>query len=112
MDDAELLSWLRHQIGPRQVGGRYHGYYWDEPYEVVDLQIRWGTDGGCQWSISVRGQDGSTRTHCTPWDHRRDTVLSQPSQSAGARSQLAVAMTRPNSEVPAPHQPSQPRVDS
>lgn len=60
--------------GPQQVGGRYFCGYWQQEYDVLDLV----TEPRATWSITVRWADGTTGTHFTSWDARRDRVVSQP----------------------------------
>ena len=52
---------------PRRVGGRYASGYWKQTYKVVAI------DGD---QITVRWDDGRTTTHSTPWDDRKDKVIS------------------------------------
>jgi hypothetical protein len=60
-------------IGPQRVGGRYFCGYWQEEYDVLAVTT------GRAWSITVRTVGATeTRTHCTPWDARRDRIISQP----------------------------------
>ena len=58
---------------PRQAGGRYFDGYWCEAYTVTAAE----TIHGMRW-VTVRWADGQTTRHCTPWDARRDRVISQP----------------------------------
>lgn len=73
----------RRGLGPRKVGGRYLCGYWKEEYEVVAVDTKSGP-AGCSWSVTVRtvGED-ETRTHCTPWDPRRDRIISEPAAQHG-----------------------------
>ncbi len=69
-------QWAAAQIGPRKVGGRYHCFYTGEVYEVLAIEPgprpTWPT-----WQITVRGEDGQTRSHCTAWDER-DQLVAEP----------------------------------
>lgn len=58
---------------PRQAGGRYVDAYWQQEYTVTAAE----TIHGMRW-VTVRWADGQTTRHCTPWDARRDRVISQP----------------------------------
>ena len=57
---------LARDIGPQQVGGRYHCGYWNQSYTVehigigADSRIDWS-----DWSITCRWDDGRVTTHCT-----------------------------------------------
>ena len=64
----EALMILR-DIGPQRVGGRYHCGYWRQTYTVQAIEV-----DGWRWRITVRWQDGSTTTHSTRWDYRRDSA--------------------------------------
>lgn len=85
---AATRRYLDKAIGPRREGGTYRsgrGYDYQvvaitrDPNEVRQLL---GYDGsGWAIEVTVTGDDiaaGETRVHCTPWDHRRDRVISQP----------------------------------
>lgn len=70
--------WIEEQIGPREVGGRYYSGYWGVEYEVV--AVHRDPAGQVPWQVTVVYADRRDRvTHRTPWDPRRDRVLSQPS---------------------------------
>lgn len=62
------------EIGPRQVGGRYHCGYWGQDYKVLAIEIDPKFIGG--WEISVKWDDGRITHHSTAWNARRDRVLS------------------------------------
>jgi hypothetical protein len=74
-------------IGPRRPGGVYLNGYSGERYTVEaitrdpDEVARLLYSGG-DWAITIKPLDGDragiTRPHCTPWNPRRDTVISQP----------------------------------
>jgi hypothetical protein len=72
--------WVARQIGPRKVGGRYRSHYGDAVYEVLAIEpgprSTWPT-----WQITVRGEGGQIRSHCTAWDER-DQVVTEPGQAA------------------------------
>jgi hypothetical protein len=76
--EQEARKFYADAVGPRTVGKVYHSGYWDEPYTVLGMGF--GTEATRQaigwdsgWSITVVGDDGRIRTHCTWWDPRRDT---------------------------------------
>lgn len=77
--DSDAAGFIATGIGPRQVNGRYYSGYWGNEYTVtaIDRDIATGT-----WSITVATDAEAvlrqSRTHCTPWDHRRDRVVAQP----------------------------------
>lgn len=71
---AGMADYYTHSLGPQRAGGRYYCGYWRQEYEVLGI----GGENSTSWSITVRWADGSTTTHCTPWDERRDHVISQP----------------------------------
>lgn len=54
---------------PRIVGGLYHNGYWNMQYRVEAMD---GTG-----EFTVLWADGRRTTHFTPWDARRDRVISQ-----------------------------------
>ncbi|WP_326680986.1 hypothetical protein [Streptomyces sp. NBC_01237] len=58
------------QVGPRRVGGRYDHGDTDSEYEVLAIdrgpRLDWQS-----WQITVRGEDGQVRDHCTGWDPAR-----------------------------------------
>jgi len=56
-------------IGPRRVGGTYYCGYWRKAYTVQAIEV-----DAWRWRITVRWQDGSTTTHSTRWDYRRDSA--------------------------------------
>lgn len=68
--------WVARQIGPRKVGGRYRSRYSGKTYEVLAIEPgprpTWPT-----WQITVRGEDGQIRSHCTAWEER-DQVIAEP----------------------------------
>jgi hypothetical protein len=82
-DAAEIFARC---VGPRIVGGIYHGGPWAGLYRVLgihygpDALAALGWDAG--WAITVLGEDGRTRTHCTAWqtDHRHRTIA-EPAKS-------------------------------
>lgn len=57
---------------PRVVGGRYLSGYWGQEYVVTGIERH---DDWRGVSFTVVWADGSTTTHGTPWDVRRDKVL-------------------------------------
>ncbi|MER0443220.1 hypothetical protein ABR738_01270 [Streptomyces sp. Edi4] len=66
-------------VGPREIGKVYRSGYGGEPYTV--LGITYGTEAtraaigwDSGWSMTVVGDDGRVRTHCTRWDARRDSA--------------------------------------
>ena len=67
-------DWFARAVGPQQVGGTYQSGYWGKKYEV--LSIKKGE--GNQFSIKIRWEDGEVSEHATPWDYKRDKVVSQP----------------------------------
>ncbi|THA65403.1 NUDIX hydrolase [Streptomyces sp. A0642] len=73
-------EWIATQIGPRVVGGRYNHGHAGSTYEVLAIERGPRPLGTWPvWDISVRyDEDGRERTHCTGWDARRDTVVTQP----------------------------------
>lgn len=71
----DWAAWIGQAIGPRRVGGRYAGY-WGNEYEVVAIDPG-PREGWPAWQITVRDSNGE-RSHCTPWNPRRDRVLYQP----------------------------------
>jgi hypothetical protein len=62
-------------VGPRVIGGRYLCGYWQQEYVVLAFGAGMS---GSDWSVTVRWEDGRTTSHCTPWDSRRDRVISLP----------------------------------
>jgi hypothetical protein len=57
---------------PRVPGGRYLSGYWQQEYEVTRA---WSTVAGHQAWIECAWQDGRVTAHCTPWDARRDKII-------------------------------------
>ncbi|MFE3601359.1 hypothetical protein [Streptomyces sp. NPDC059142] len=75
------------QVGPRRVGGRYRGGSNGPAYEVLDIKRDHPFGPRSSWQITVRWlADGRTASHCTAWDDRRDSVIEQPSATAGEDS--------------------------
>jgi hypothetical protein len=70
MSETMIIS-----AGPWRAGGRYLSGYWQQEYEVLSFGP--GICGS-DWSVTVRWADGRTTRHCTPWDARRDRVISLP----------------------------------
>ena len=76
------------QNDPRTVGGRYLSGYWCQEYTVTAMETRAGTLWlTCQWHAwtpdshpraSRQWDEPRVTTHCTPWDARRDLVISAP----------------------------------
>ncbi|CCB71490.1 hypothetical protein [Streptantibioticus cattleyicolor] len=68
----------RRRVGPRRPGGVYTSGTDGETYVV--LAVHYGADARAAlghpmgWAVTVRTADGRERTHCTPWDPRRDRV--------------------------------------
>lgn len=58
-------------LGPRQVGGRYHNWYWNQEYTVELIRF---DELGTPW-LTVRWADGHVTTHCTAWDAKRDRII-------------------------------------
>ena len=56
-------------LGPRRVGGRYMGGYYQQIYTVTQIVV-----DGYRWSITIE-RDGQTVTHSTAWDNRRDKEI-------------------------------------
>lgn len=61
------------ETDPRQPGGRYWCGYWAQEY-TVDAMWSGIQRGDTGW-MRVRWADGTSTTHCTPWDARTDRVL-------------------------------------
>lgn len=55
---------------PRTVGGTYRDGYWNLTYTVLSAD-----DINGMRRYSVRWADGSTTSHITAWDPRRDKVV-------------------------------------
>jgi hypothetical protein len=63
---------------PRKVGGGYWSGYWQMSYRVTAMH------GG---TITAEWADGTVTTHQTPWDARRDVILTtQPWDPRQART--------------------------
>jgi len=61
---------------PRRIGGRYWSGYWQSVYTVTGIDDRHGWWG--ERLLTVQWPDGHSTTHSTPWDERRDRVVSEP----------------------------------
>jgi hypothetical protein len=81
-DDETYGEWVAAQIGPRQVGGHYRSG--GDEYEVVALDPGPRQGAWPIWQITVRGEDGIERSHCTAWDKYNDQVITQPAPTEGA----------------------------
>jgi hypothetical protein len=68
------------EIGPQRPGGRYRCGFWAEDYTVLSIDLMPGS--WPSWQISVQWADGSITTHSTLWDPHRDTVITQPPETA------------------------------
>ena len=80
------------QTDPRKVGGRYFGAYWAHEYRVDAIDesngARWFTVTWIPTEDATHPRaseqwigDGYHQTrHCTPWDARRDEIVSEPAQ--------------------------------
>lgn len=77
MSTVKIPAWIRKALGPQQVGGRYHNYYWDQEYEVLEILLAANEHAPHPWCIRVRWADGRESEHWTAWD-RRDTVIADP----------------------------------
>ena len=67
MTRKRFLSWL----GPRQIGGRYYRWLFNQQYEVLDIT------GGIYPHLSVRYEDGKVMDNYAGWTER-DKIISQP----------------------------------
>jgi hypothetical protein len=72
--------YLAGAIGPRVVGGVYRCGYWHVEYVVLAVTPR--RDDWMSWSVTEQDLTGPyagrIREHCTPWDAKRDAVVSLP----------------------------------
>ncbi|WP_043736017.1 hypothetical protein [Nocardia asiatica] len=64
-------------IGPRRVGGVYRSYDTGSVDTVVAIET---AAFDMPWAITVRGEDGVLRRHCTAWDQRNE-ILRQPPEA-------------------------------
>ena len=76
------------QTDPRKVGGRYFNAYWSQEYRVDGIEdrngVRWFTvtwipaEDSSHPRVSQQwaGEGYRVTTHCTPWDARRDEIVS------------------------------------
>lgn len=64
---SNVAGWL----GPQKVGGEYFCGYWQLRYTVTKIAEDFST-------VTVLWEDGRVTTHKTPWDARRDKIVSQP----------------------------------
>lgn len=65
--------------GPQLPGGRYLCGYWQNEYTVDAMGTR--IDGRDPWvtgTWQTGPATGTTTTHSTAWDHRRDRVITRP----------------------------------
>jgi C-terminal domain on Strawberry notch homologue len=75
-------------VGPQQVGGVYRDGYWKNTFRVLAITRE-------PYSVKVEWLDGPSKgqvaTHSTPWDAKRDTVISQPEAAAPPATTEAAA---------------------
>ena len=69
------MDYPQSAIGPRRAGMLTRSHYWRSVDEVLHVGVGAGSRiPWSEWSITVRGDDGIVRTHCTAWD-ARDTIV-------------------------------------
>lgn len=63
---------IKKTIGPRVVGGRYYCGYWGQEYTVTAIEF---PKDWRKVAITCDWQDGTTTTHATAWNSKRDRVI-------------------------------------
>ena len=70
--EPEIPAWIANEIGPLTVGCKYKSGYWHRVDTVISIDIGDASRiSYAPWSITVVGDDGWERTHCTPWSYGR-----------------------------------------